>query len=222
MPYYRLATRMEYYGQDIINVYWYRSITAFGALLDRLAVMNALAAEWKENFWDDRSPAHAGGYGLREILPDECNFADMTVQAWDDGIVAFTSDPVTIPVNQLGLVSGGTNGPAVCAIMKANLTPAIGPGIGLPKKGYLAIGPLMDSQIGSTGGLNTETQGRLQGLANRMALSIFTELPPDELEPIRVRLTRVAGVVTDIGWKTVASWAVRTQTSFRRSRQPEA
>lgn len=222
MPFYQLTTVGEYYGQEVVNVHWYRSITAYGAFLDRIAVCQALAAEYIENIWNSRAPAYVGGYGLRDLMSDEFTFQELRVQAWDDSIVAFTSDPVIVPMGQTGLVSGGTNGSAPCAIFHANLAPAAGPGIGLPKRGYLAIGPIMDAYIGADSQLNAFAMEHFQEVADRLSLSMFTELPPDELEPIRVRLTRVAGVVTDIGYKNVSSWVVQPLAKFRRSRLPEA
>lgn len=221
MPFYQLTQHGSYLGNDIVNVHWYRSITPYGSLLDRVAIMEALAAEFQTDVWNSRAPAFIGGYGLQDLLPTGYTLVDLTMQAWDDAIVAFTSDPVVVPVGSAGLVNELTNGPAPCCVFRANLAPAAGPGIGLPKKGYLAIGPLCDTMIGGNGSLNTADLAHFQSLADRMSLSIMTEAPPDELEPIRVKLTRVGGVVTDIGYKTVNSWLVRPIATFRRSRLPE-
>jgi hypothetical protein len=119
-------------------------------------------------------------------------------------------------------VSGATNGLASCVVLKANLEPSFGPGIGLPKRGYLAIGPLLDADVADTGSLTSGALASFAQLGNNLATNIVTTLPAAVFAPVRMRITRVLKLIVAMGFKDVSDFTPNPVAKFRRSRLPEA
>jgi hypothetical protein len=216
MSFYRTSLVGAVAGQAVINVLWYRSGISLPGV-DLLGFLDAINAEIQQTIWDNGSPGN-----MRDALPASYTLVSIETVGYADNYELLVDSPVTRSVNQSGNTDANTNGPAVCAILKANLEPAIGPGVGLPKKGYLAIGPLTDSAVQNDGRLASTTQTVMNTLGSALASNIVTEAPPAILYPIRTRVTRVAGIVTYIGYRDVNGFVCRPVAKFRRSRLPEA
>lgn len=221
--YHRVSIEMTCQGQAITNVLWYWGTTNWSSLLDYTGFTDALVAELRENIWySTSSPTSDDQYKMANLLPNDLSLTQWVVQSYTDAFALVTGLPQVYPDSGDGLRSPEHGGPATCAIIRTNLSPGFGPGIGLPRRGYLAVGPVCDDMTDEAGRLNSTWLPRWQGWADRLAAPIITESPAQTLLPIRVRLTRVAGLITDISYRAIASCSVRELTSFRRSRMPEA
>lgn len=222
MPIYSVTLKGLYAGQNVINVLWYRAVTLWGDLGTLLGAQAALCAEVKQEIWDSRSPGHIGGYGMEERALTGYTLSSIDCAAYDDEAVLLSTSPYTLVVNEPGLNNAASNGPAPAAIFKANLEPAFGPGLFLPKRGYIAFGPIADNAIENDGSLNAAEVVIMQTIANHMADNIVTESPIETFFPVRVRVTRVGGLITELGYRDVSGFVVKPIASFRRSRLPEA
>lgn len=223
MAMFEVVLNGAYHGQDIKNILWYRG-DGLPDLIDLfLDYEQALAEEVYDNIWLSGADIGFTGVSLKEIMSEEYQLVSIQVTGRDEGFVLLGSDPYVRDVNEFGNDDGAMNGPAVCAIVRANLQPAAGPGIGLPRNGYWAIGPLPDEAVDTTGHLTETWTDWLHEVGNRMAAVITTELPVGGFTAVKVRVSKdPLGVITDIGWKNILDTSVRPLASFRRSRQPEA
>ena len=217
---YKVVLNGSFQGQDIKNILYYRN--GVGIDIGGLTVGGAkeCADAVKAIVW----PV------MRMVLPDAYTLDQIDAYVYDDQTFDLLyQNPHTLGVHQQGAETGhAMNGPAPCAIMKYILEPHVilvnGPKP--PKRGYLAIGPLTDIRILDDGKLKLAAPDNLEwdALCAVMANNIATVLPiPAEFFPVRVH----ADVVGIVGKLKITSFAdvrdcvMRTQTSFRRSRQPE-
>lgn len=216
MPFYRVAMNGLVQGQAVANILWYRSAFPVPDLPTLVQIEDALAAEVEENIW-----ANAVG-GMKLTSSIFYTLVDITVDAHSDAGPFLSTTPFIRPVGEAGTRGGATQGPAQTAIFSAVLEPAFGPGVGLPKRGHLKYGPLLDTDILDTGLISGTAQAILNALAANFAANIATELPVSLFFPVRVRLTRVLGVVTALTYRDVSAFVVRPVPSWLHSRQPEA
>lgn len=218
----RVAFEGQQSNQDIVNIAWYRPATDFGSgslFFDALA---AVAAAAEEQIFDPGDSGTGPPWGLRAIMPNSYTLNRIVVTAYDDAYALVSSAPFVRNVNVAGGLSTETNGPTTCVILRAQLEPVLGPGIGLPNRGYLAIAPVPDVAVDDGGQLTTTWLSRYTELGGLFGQNLETVVPAMSWFPIRVRLTRVLGVVTLITWKDVSDFLPREGVSFRKSRQPEA
>lgn len=201
-------------GQDIVNVLYYRTVSPIVTIADFLDYAAAIAAEVDENIWD-----RASGDDMRFLLPDDYTLTNITVNGMDDDGVQLTTTPYVRPVNETGSNTVNFDTPALCAILKFNLEPAFGPGVGLPTRGYLALGPLSNDDVASSGLINAANLITIQGVANRFAENIITVAPVGTFFPVRIRINPT-GLPFPLGYRDISSVAVRPAASFRKSRMP--
>jgi len=218
----RVALQGQQANQQIINILWYRPATDFGSgslFYDALA---AVAEAVYEQIWNPGGDGSGPPWDLRSLMPNTYTLDNIQVDGYDDAYALVSSAPFVRTVNEAGGLSTETNGPTTCVIMRAQLEPVLGPGIGLPKRGYIALSPVPDVAIDDGGQLTTTWLDRYDDFGDLIGQNLETTVPLMSYFPIRVRLTRVLGLITVITWKDVSDFHPRQSVSFRKSRQPEA
>jgi hypothetical protein len=222
MAFYEVTLNGEYAGQDVKNILWYRNATPFADAEEFFGLLSALCAQVEDEIWASTGPSYTLGRGLRDVLPEGYVLQSISAVGYGDGFDLLNDTPFTRVINQAGLVPGATNGPASAVILKANLEPSFGSGIGLPKRGFLVIGPTLDATVPDTGILDALHQSYFNEVGVRLAANVVTVLPPAIFFPIRVRVTRLAHIVTLITYKDVSGFVCNPVATWRKSRQPES
>jgi len=199
-------------GQTIINTYWYRSAVAL-PFAELFGWAEAIAAAWADLFW-------TGDVGTRmqDLLPDDYVLETILVDFRDDDGVLLNTIPYSVAVDLAGGNTGSFDGNHNCAIMHFSLGGAPGPGLDLPRRGYVALGPIVSDAIGDNGVLTGATLDTLQELGTKMATNLVTELPPSLLFPVRVRVNRPPLLPEYYRWRDAEACAPRTRIRVRRSR----
>jgi len=212
MPFMRVALDGVHVGQNIVNILYYRTTSPIPSVLDFLGYAEAIAAEVLANIW------HASGAtSLQEQQPTTYTLQNITVSGIDEDGLALTTTPYVLPVNEAGERAQTSDSSALVVIMKANLEPAFGPGTGLPKRGYLAIGPVTSDRIENNGLLTEGGLDAFNDLGVVLAQNIVTELPPGTFYPVRLRFNP-SGLPFPVGYRDVSSFVPRQRVSWRRSR----
>jgi len=222
MAFYQVTLNGINNQQRIANILWYRTAPLSEPVETLFDLQSALAAEVRDKIWLNGGVYPTAPNALRNFTITGYTLQSIFVNSWDDIFNPISSEPYTLEVNQAGLKSGNYGGPAPCAILHATTEPVAGPGIGLPRGGYLAIGPLLDTDVQDNGTLTTTAMSELTSCGVRLASDMVTVFPPATLYPIRTRVTRIAGVVTNISYRDVSAFTPRLRASFRRSRVAEA
>jgi hypothetical protein len=224
MSFYQVTLNGRYADQDIVNILWYRDATLFAAGLEFFGLLDALAATVEDTVWASRSPAFIGGRGMQDVMLEGYTLETISIMAYTDGAALLSDTPFVRPVGEAGLVAGNSNGPATVINLRANLEPSFGPGIGLPKKGYLALGPLSDGSVGQTGHIGATDINDWNAFGEVLASNLVTVLPASVFFPIRVKIVRapLVGTILSIGYKDVSDFIAQPIAKFRRSRLPEA
>lgn len=230
MGFYQVICRGAAASQQVINVFWYQTTLVFELLDELLDYEEALAAEFKQTVWDSRSPAFVGGQGWRDVQPQTYSLTSIQVNGYNDDGVINQSDPYELQVGELGLGASQTNGPQDYVRVNANLQPFFGPGLLLPRKGFLKIGPIGDDSVGNDGLLTTSALAAYQSVADKFGEDLVTTDPVGVLEPLRVRSNCIPiplsdpprCLVTLIGWRGVVDWVVNPALFRARSRRVEA
>jgi len=145
-------------GQTIINTYWYRSAVAL-PFAELFGWAEAIAAAWADLFW-------TGDVGTRmqDLLPDDYVLETILVDFRDDDGVLLNTIPYSVAVDLAGGNTGSFDGNHNCAIMHFSLGGAPGPGRDLPRRGYVALGPIVSDAIGDNGVLTGSTLYTFQSL----------------------------------------------------------
>lgn len=215
MALYHAALHGTYQGQSIVNNLYYR--TGIGFDLDGLSIGGAkeLADCIKGQVWNKMKPCLPVGYTLERI----------DVYPYHDGTFDLLyQNPWTLNVLENGTEPDSTDGPATVCIIKFNLEPTqiFANGIMPPKRGYVAVGPVVSGWIDNDGNL-TQTAfigaaARFQELATALAANLENLLPPVVFFPIRMKTLNILGVYKPASWADVGGAVLRRRTSFRRSR----
>lgn len=223
MTFYQVRVRGSDGGQNVINLLWYRDPSIFGTLGEYIGIANALSDAVYNQVVKSQTPAYPRGLGLLDAISSNYALQDIEVFAYNSLFAPISSTPVTNPYAGSGVRSAATNGPAPCINMRARMEPVLGPGIGTPKRGYLAIGPVADGDIDPTGHVTPAWIPFMDSLGDNLSTNVPIVLPlPTIFFPIRVRVTRLAGVVVAIGYRDVSDFVTDRVAKFRRSRLPEA
>ena len=218
MAIYHAVMKGSYQGQAVVNNLYYR--TGIGFDLDGLSIGGALdlAQELKAQVWPSMKNCLPTGYTLESI----------DVYPYHDGTFDLLyQNPATVNVLESGYLTDATDGPCATAILKFNLEPTqvFGNGIFPPKRGYIALGPIISAWIDNAGKLTDElfldAEGYIQTFASKLAMNITSLLPPVVFYPIRVRQLNILGVYKPVSFADVNACVVRRRTSFRRSRMSE-
>jgi len=217
MTIYKVVLNGQCQGQDIKNILYYR--TGFEIDISGLTAGGTVecAQAVKSMVW----PL------LKAVLPVSFEMQDISCYVYDSqDFHLMYQNPTILGVQENGLRAGSLNGPAPCAILRFSLEPHIilvdGPKP--PKRGYLAVGPMIDEWIQDSGEMLLGTVEQLEWDLVCAALSnnIGTILPPSNFFPIRVHQDKVLGLWKITSFADVRDCSIRTGSSFRRSRMPES
>lgn len=220
MSLYKVVLKGSYQGQSIDNILYYRS--GVGLDISGLTVggTKEVADAVKAIVWT----------GLRPVMTDQYELQQIDSYAYDDQTFHLLyQNPFTLGVGEHGThLTGAQIGPANCAILKFILESHVilvnGPKP--PKRGYLAIGPLLEDQIDDDGALTMSNGWNLKWdvVCAVMANNVETILPiPAVFFPVRVHMDKV-GIALKLeitSFADIQAAVMRHFTSYRRSRQPE-
>jgi hypothetical protein len=216
MAIYKVVLNGLCQGQAIKNILWYR--TGVGIDISGLTVGGTVevANAVKTMVW----PA------MKNLLPPAYEMQDITAYVFDqDTFNLLYQNPTTVGVQDVGGNANAMNGPAVCAIIRLALEPTsiLANGIHPPKRGYVAIGPLVDTLVLDNGEVSKAGiyGGLWDVLCAALANNVETLIPPAIFFPIRVRQDKVLGILKVVSYADVRDATLRTNSSFRRSRMPE-
>ena len=216
----KIVYKGEYFNQAVVNVLWYRSaawLPGQGNPFDDVqAFVDAV---------DTQVTA-----ALIDCLPSDYTIQTLEGVGYDDSFSIVTASPI---VKTLGSAGGRTAlngvGASICGIVDLRCGEQVqinGTGHSKRDRGYLAVGPLGETDVDNYSHIVPTTVTALEGAAAAVAGTITVLLPAVQLIPIRIhqKHTKVLGV-NILDWRTysdIKGWAVRRVASFRRSRIPEA
>lgn len=210
----------EYFNQKIVNVLWYRSDT------------------WVPNqgnpFDDVQAFVNAVWAGIQTHFL-ACLSGDYTLQTvegvgYDNSFNIITASPIMLTVGLHGSRTAlPSNGASPCAIIDLRCSDQVqinGTGHSKRNRGYVAIGPLGDTDIDSYSHIESQFDSALTSLGGDLKTSFTILSPAVNLIPIRIhqKYQNVLGAKV-LAWRTysdIQGFAVRRVASFRRSRIPEA
>jgi hypothetical protein len=211
----RISSVGEYFNQEVVNVYWYRSTEWFpnqgNPFTDTTGFVNQVRAQYEA--------------ALLAYLPTDFTMKEWSGIGYDDSLGIVTSSPVVVASNQHGGYSTATDG----AAQAANLSFVLGPqhainGVGLSKRnrGYLSIGPISSEFIDNYSHLGATAQGWLDDLGQLCMETITVVNPAVNLIPIRVHQAYMLGVKSGRSYSDILGYRLPRVATYRRSRQPEA
>lgn len=233
-----ITMNMRYRQQAVVNTFWYRNVD--WVLEDIwpgniVSEMTAFA-----DVFHDRV-----GRNVMAAVAADTELLNYTLNVWRRDAVGFGWERVTeLPFvvdassttggGTTGAQNGQTNGAAMCAIVRATLSPVpLAVGLKPVSRGYWAVGPIVDSAIDEDGYLinaplhvpPSDTLAKLELLAARVAETLNPGIPffgPD-WQPCRVNIdTENLLGIRYARAARVLGGTVRDLASFRRSRMPEA
>lgn len=219
MAIYKAVLRGTYAGQNIVNNLFYR--TGIGFDLDGLSLGGAkeLATCIRGQVWEY----------MKETLPLGYTLEAIDVYPYHDGTFDLMyQNPWTENVLETGTQVDATDGPAVCAIYKFNLEPTVifANGFNPPKRGYIAVGPVISGWIDNDGrivaGVFNTVENTMQRFATALAANLESLLPPVVFYPVRVKQDNILGIFKPVSYADVNGVVLRRRTSFRRSRVIES
>lgn len=221
MALYKVVLKGIFQGQAIDNILYYRTGVGFDISGLTVGGTKEVADAVKAMVVPPLLVVLTADYLLQQI--DSYVYDDQTFNL-------LYQNPYTLGCDLAGLKGQGAyNGPAPCAILKFILEshPILVNGPRPPKRGYLAIGPLEDSQIRDDGSLNLDAPNNLywDAVCAAMANNVETILPiPALFFPVRVHMDKV-GIINKLkitSFADIQDAVMRRQTSYRRSRMPES
>jgi hypothetical protein len=216
----KVAFKGEYQGQAVVNVFHYRSTEWLpgqgNPFDDTLAFIDAIIAHQKASFL----ALMVNGYKLNTVEG----------VGYDDAYTIVTPSPLVRTVNEFGSAgAGSTNGAANCLIVGLRCggqTQINGIGQSQRNRGYLALGPLLDSEVDEASHISGNVFTLASNFAQKLDDGITVILPAVTLTPVRIheKWLNVGPLKTLIfrTYSDVLGYTVRRVVSFRRSRVPEA
>lgn len=150
---------------------------------------------------------------IAEGVHESCVWDEVRVRIINEQHEHTDPYPIIFPVSVTGSGATGVPSRAACAIAAFNLVPYPDQGSDrLPKRSYLALGPILESQIDDDGRLLWTAQYKTELQA---ALSSTLSGNTEDYAPVRVGVPNAQGVPSR---GRVAAAVVRPFISFRRSR----
>lgn len=221
MAFYKVVLNGECVGQDVKNILWYRT-SALDILQDVLLEgENRLAHEILSKVWVTPIGWTEGGQSFSDVQSIHYTLESIDVYGYEDGYGLVSSDPYHLSVGAVGAVSGDIMGSVPCYVLVANTKQVIGPGVGLPKGGYIAVGPVTEAAVGNDGQVNQAVVDDMNDFGVRLGTELLSGLPGEwTFIPIRVRTIGAGGVFSSITYKDVQNFQCKNFISFRKSRRP--
>lgn len=209
MPnYIKLAVVGQMQDQEIVNIFYFAEAAGFGnAALDP-AIRQAFALAYEGS--------HLPGFVGQ--LSDLYTATELQVSAVNELNVPTSSYTIFQSVSEIGAVAGATDSPGMVGIIGFQVSyPFVGAAVGqrVPKKSYIAYGPLVSDDIGS-GGLVAWDPAAEPALTASLVDNVT--LIGTDWHPIRIG-TNVAGVGAS-GW--VEGVIYRPYVRPRKSRMKRA
>lgn len=199
----KIATIGEAEGQEIVNIFYFVPDDELSDLPLSVIERVDLGAQWNVAFDTTMSPLLSADYVGREHQLTTVNLANETISDF----------AVSLPNTCQGSVAGGSDTVALAAIVGQQCVAyGTGPGIRVPKKSYLALGPLASANIGDEGLLLWNSAER-QSVVNMCYGTRDTQTAV--WSPVRVGVLNAAGVPA-VG--RVVSAIVRQYCRPRKSR----
>jgi hypothetical protein len=210
MPtFYKCLVQSSVAGQDINNILYYAPVVPTSLAFDPVvadALGDAVASAWADQ--------------IRPLLSNQVAPQLVEVSMVDaDGFVV-SPYAVTVPMGGTSSIGDPLATAAMVLIWKFNCSAvAEAPGHSVPRRSYLAIGPLTEAQVG-TDGLIAIQAGAATALA--AATTEGHLISGTQFVPYRIGRTSgptvsdPSGVAAGVG--RVVSGIVRPYASFRRSR----
>jgi hypothetical protein len=218
MAVYKCVLQGEYAGQAVNNILYYRNAPnteISGLTLGGTQELCNLVIEF---VWPKLKAIMSAKYTLRQV----------SAYVYQGALLALVyQNPYTVAVGEVGNSNAPVAGPMSCAIFKFGLepTPLLADGPKPPKRGYLAIGPLMEAAIDDEGHITPEyltaSNSNYRLLADQLATNLVSILPPAIFYPVRVHNEKVLGVWSIVSFADINSCAIRGLSSIRKSRQLE-
>lgn len=215
--FYHLSMIGECGGQDIINNFYYRLAQDLIPGDFNFAGAQDLAELFRDYVW--RDTVNPLTFGYASFLPTAYTLKEIVVTPYDADYNPIYQLPYVLGVGEDGLATAARGSNAACAIIRFNLAPqSLLNGFNPPKSGYIAYGPLNEEAVDPDGLLSSAWQGYMGIVGELVSTSLVKLTPPCEFVPVRIKRTKVGGVLTLQGWSDVLGASPRAMTSFRRSR----
>ena len=216
----RIAFEGEYFNQQIVNVFHYRS-TAWlpgqgNPFDDVITFLDAVLAELQASYLT--------------LFPTDYTLRQATAVGYDDEYRIVTSSPLVRTVGAAGQSGYTTSmGAANCGILSLRLGEQFqinNTGFSARNRGYLALGPFGEAAVDNYSHLVANQQGLMNTFGAHVDNPITIVTPAVVLTPIRIhqKFANVLGVRVLL-WRTysdVLGYTPNAVASYRRSRQPEA
>jgi len=217
----KVTFKGEYFNQAIVNVFHFRSSNWLplggNPFDDVLGFLDAVISTYVESF--------------RQCLPSDYTLRSVEGIGFDDAYNVVTASPlIREPVGVHGGIAGAsTMGAAPCAIIGLRCGPqqAINAGgISKRNRGYIAVGPMVETTVDNYSHLGADIFGLLDTFAQHLDDTIIVPVALTNLIPVRIheKWTTILGV-KHLDWRTysdVQGYRINAVASFRKSRQPEA
>lgn len=204
----KVATIGQAEGQEIVSIFYFDPLGAPAGLAGDATFRSQFGELWDTRFKQIMDPLLSADYAGTEHSITVVNVRNETISDY----------AVIVPNTAVGEVAGGSDTVAMCAIVGQRCGAySTGPGIRVPKKSYLALGPLASANIGDQGLL-------LWNVSEKQSVVNLCRTPLDgltgEIEGITFRLVRVGVPNKDNipGVGIVQDAIVRPYTRPRESR----
>jgi len=218
MAFYKVVLNGSYAGQDIKNILYYRTGIGFNFMGLTLGGASTLADLVRGTVCA----------AMKIALPTGFVMQDIEVTPYDDLFQLVYTSPHTLSIHENGQNGSGTNGPATCFNIHFNLEPTLITvnGVNPPKRGYVAIGPVVDADVNNEGIMDgtlfSNPESTWNVIADQLSQNLENFIPPVIFYPIRMKFNTVLGVSLPSSWCDVDGAFVDRRMSFRRSRLLEA
>lgn len=205
---WKIATIGQAEGQEIVSIFYFSTGSLPAEESWNHANMREIAELWDARFKAVMDPLLSADYVGTEHSVTVVNVRNETISDFAE----------TIANSAVGEVAGGSDTVALAAIVAQRCTAySSGPGIRVPKKSYLALGPLASANIGDNGLLlwNTSEKASVATMCFTPLVGITGDMLGETFRPVRVGVPNQDNIPA-VG--VVAAAQVREYTRPRKSR----
>lgn len=213
--YFKVMLNGEFETQRILNILWYR--IGLDVIPGNLNLYGAqeLAELVYNQCWHN---------GLQTASSNTYKLQDITVYPFNEFFDPIFSMPYVREVNELGVQTPETAGPANCVTARFVLESQF---LGFngwfpPRRGYISWGPIREVDSGRNGRLTDNAHTFYESNLNCLCVDLSALPTPVTFWPIRVKTTNILNILTLLGYTDIQGVDIRPIATFRRSRLPEA